>query len=131
GASVGVIAGGALTTGVGWPWVFFVNVPIGVLTLLLAVPVVVRDIGAGLREGADILGAVLVTVGVSLLVYTIVQAADNGWGSPRTLGLAGPSVALPAGVTPRHRQARQPPLRLSLLPSRLLTGANLVVVRLG
>lgn len=130
GASIGVIAGGALTTGVGWPWVFFVNVPIGVVTLLLAVPVVARDAGAGLREGADIIGAVLVTAGVSLLVYTIVLAAEIGWGTPRTLGFGALSVVLLTGFALRQLKARQPLLRLGIFRSRLLTGANIVMLLL-
>ncbi|MBX6385485.1 MAG: MFS transporter [Microbispora sp.] len=130
GASIGVIAGGALTTGVGWPWVFFVNVPIGVVTLLLAVPVVARDAGAGLREGADIIGAVLVTAGVSLLVYTIVLAAEIGWGTPRTLGFGALSAVLLTGFALRQLKARQPLLRLGIFRSRLLTGANIVMLLL-
>ena len=114
----------------GWPWIFFVNVPIGVLTLLLAVPVVVRDVGVGLREGADILGAVLVTAGVSLLVYTIVQAAENGWGSSHTLGLAALSAVLLTGFALRQLKARRPLLRLSVFRSRRLTGANVVMLLL-
>ncbi|WP_242659690.1 hypothetical protein [Thermostaphylospora chromogena] len=65
-----------------------------------------------------------------MLVYTIVQAADNGWGSPRTLGLAVLSVALLAGFTLRQLKARQPLLRLSIFRSRLLTGANVVMLLL-
>ncbi|GGO12072.1 MFS transporter [Microbispora rosea subsp. aerata] len=130
GASIGVIAGGALTTGIGWPWIFFVNVPIGVVTLLLAVPVVARDAGAGLREGADVVGAVLVTAGVSLLVYTIVLAAEIGWGAARTLGFGALSVVLLAGFVLRQLKARQPLLRLGVFRSRLLTGANIVMLLL-
>lgn len=130
GASIGVIAGGALTTTVGWPWIFFVNVPIGVVTLLLALSVVARDAGSGLRGGADIIGAVLITVGISLLVYTIVQAAEYGWGSLHTLGFGALSVLLLAGFTVRQLKARHPLLRLGIFRSRQLTGANVVMLLL-
>src|ERR687888_2316445 len=70
GASIGLLAGGVLTQALDWHWIFFVNVPIGVVTLALALRLVDRDSGIGLREGADVLGAVLVTVALMLGVYT-------------------------------------------------------------
>lgn len=130
GASIGVIAGGALTTSAGWPWIFFINVPIGVGTLLLALPAVARDAGAGLREGADIIGAVLVTGGISLLVYTIVQAGQYSFGSLHTLGFGALSVVLLAGFAVRQLKARHPLLHLGIFRSRQLTGANVVMLLL-
>lgn len=93
-------------------------------------PVVARDAGAGLREGADVVGAVLVTAGVSLLVYTIVLAAEIGWGAARALGFGALSVVLLAGFVLRQLKARQPLLRLGVFRSRLLTGANVVMLLL-
>ncbi|GAA3000708.1 MFS transporter [Actinokineospora diospyrosa] len=130
GASIGVIAGGALTQSVGWPWIFLVNVPIGVVTVLLAIRAVDTDTGPGLRQGADLVGAVLVTVGLSLLVYTIVKAADYGWGSAHTLGLGALALVLLGLFALRQAKAAHPLLRLGIFRSRLLTGANIVMLLL-
>src|SRR3954449_5663460 len=81
GGSVGLLAGGVLTQSINWHWIFFVNVPIGIVTALLAVRVVESDKGIGLRKGADLPGAVLITSALMLGVYTIVEpAAKYGWG---------------------------------------------------
>src|SRR5881227_1222130 len=87
GGSIGLLAGGGLTQAINWHWIFFVNVPIGVVTALLAVRFVERDRGIGLGGGADVLGAVLITGALMLGVYTIVKAQDFGWASAHTLGL--------------------------------------------
>jgi MFS family permease len=81
GASIGLLAGGVLTQGINWHWIFFVNLPIGVATALLAIRLVDRDAGIGLSKGADVLGAVLVTAALMLGVYTILEAGDYGWAS--------------------------------------------------
>ena len=92
GASIGLLAGGALTEAINWHWIFFVNVPIGVATALAARRLLERDEGIGLARGADVPGAVLVIGALMLGVYTIVGAADHGWGSARTLGLGAAAV---------------------------------------
>src|SRR5512143_3798606 len=80
GGSVGLLAGGILTQAINWHWIFFINVPIGIATALLARRLVDGDPGIGLREGADVPGAVLITSSLMLGVYTIVgPAADHGW----------------------------------------------------
>src|SRR3954471_11955712 len=86
GASIGLLLGGVLTQALSWHWIFFVNLPIGIATALAATRLVERDEGIGLRQGADALGAVLITAALMLGVYTIVKpAADDGWGAPLTL----------------------------------------------
>jgi len=75
GASIGLIFGGVITQTVGWHWAFLINVPIGVVSLVFAVRLLAHRPGLGLANGADIVGAVLVTSGLSLAVYTIVQTA--------------------------------------------------------
>src|SRR5437660_3462477 len=87
GASIGLLAGGVITQLINWHWIFFVNLPIGVATAVLAVRLVHRDAGIGLRRGADVLGAALVTGALMLGVYTIVKTQNYGWGSVHTLGL--------------------------------------------
>src|SRR4029077_11530498 len=106
GASIGLLAGGVITQAVSWHWIFFVNLPIGVVIALLAVRLLESDRGIGLDQGADILGALLVTAGLMLGVYTIVQSAAYGLVSPHTLGVGGAAVILLAGLLVRQAHAR-------------------------
>src|SRR5947209_17318004 len=76
GGAIGLLAGGVLTQALNWHWIFFVNLPIGVATAFLAVRLVTRDVGIGLRAGADVPGAVLITGALMLAVYTIVKTSD-------------------------------------------------------
>src|SRR6185295_7834564 len=96
GGSIGLLVGGILTDAISWHWIFFVNVPIGLVTGLLAMRLVEGRPGIGLKEGADLPGAVLVTSGLMLAVYTILGVEEHGWGSARTLLLALASIALVA-----------------------------------
>src|SRR3954470_8854596 len=73
GGSIGLLAGGVLTQSINWHWIFFVNVPIGILTALVAVRLIERDEGMGVRGGADVPGAALITAALMLAVYTIVK----------------------------------------------------------
>jgi EmrB/QacA subfamily drug resistance transporter len=126
GASIGLLAGGVLTQGLNWHWIFFVNLPIGVATAILAIRLVVKDKGIGLRQGADIPGAVLITSALMLAVYTIVKASDYGWGSAHTLGFGVVAVALMAGFFIRENSARTPLVPLRIFRSRNVAGANVV-----
>src|SRR3954464_12242084 len=87
GGSIGLLAGGALTEGISWHCIFFINVPVGIATAILARRLVADRPGIGLAAGADVIGAVLLTSGLMLGVYTILQVSEQGWGSTRTLGL--------------------------------------------
>jgi EmrB/QacA subfamily drug resistance transporter len=126
GASSGLLSGGVLTQALDWHWIFFVNVPIGVATLALAVPLVAADRGLGLREGADGAGAALVTGALMLGVYAIVGVADHGWGSAQTLGLGAISLALLGAFAWREATAATPLLPLRIFRSRNVSGANAV-----
>jgi EmrB/QacA subfamily drug resistance transporter len=127
GGSVGLLAGGAITQAISWHWIFFVNLPIGVATALLAVRLVGRDSGIGLGKGADIAGAALITGALMLLVYTIVKpAADYGWGDGRTLGLGAVSLALLGAFIAREATAGTPLIPLRIFRSRNVTGANVI-----
>jgi EmrB/QacA subfamily drug resistance transporter len=128
GASIGLVLGGVLTETVGWHWIFFVNVPIGIAALLPAVKVLATDRGTGWKEGADWLGAVLVTGGLMLGVYAIVGTSRYGWGSARTLGAAGVAVVLLAAFAAREATARAPLLPLRVLRAREVAGANMAQV---
>src|SRR5687768_3036304 len=94
GGSIGLLAGGVLTDAINWHWIFFINVPVGVATALLALRFVPAGQGQGLKAGADLKGAVLLTTGLMLGVYTILGVGEHGWTSGRTLGLAAVSIAL-------------------------------------
>jgi EmrB/QacA subfamily drug resistance transporter len=128
GASIGLLLGGVLTEAINWHWIFFVNLPIGIATALLALRLVERDEGLGIREGADVLGALLITSGVMLLVYTILEVSDYGWGSAHTLGLGAASLLLLAAFVLRESRATTPLIPLRIFRSRNVSGANVVQV---
>ncbi|MDP9133423.1 MAG: DHA2 family efflux MFS transporter permease subunit, partial [Actinomycetota bacterium] len=128
GASVGLLAGGALTQAINWHWIFFVNIPIGVATALLALRFVADDEGIGLAKGADVLGAILVTGAVMVGVYTILEVGDHGWTSLHTLGFGAGALALLAGFLAREARAATPLIPLRIFRSRNLSGASLTIV---
>jgi EmrB/QacA subfamily drug resistance transporter len=127
GASAGLLAGGVLTEAINWHWIFFVNIPIGFVTAFLAVRLIERDRGAGFGQGADVLGAVLITGSLMLLVYTIVEpAAKDGWGATGTLALGAASLVLLAAFVAREATARNPLIPLRIFRSRNVSGANAI-----
>jgi len=128
GGSLGLLLGGVLTEALSWHWIFFVNLPIGIGTAIMAARVLHKDEGLGLHHGADIAGAGLITGAIMLAVYTVVQVADNGWGSANTLILGAISVALLIGFIVREHTAKNPLMPLSVFESRNVAGANLVQV---
>jgi EmrB/QacA subfamily drug resistance transporter len=127
GGAVGLLAGGILTQAINWHWIFFVNLPIGIATAVLAVRVVPRDRGTGLGQGADVAGALLITGAMMLGVFTIVKpASEDGWLAGRTLAFGAISVALLAGFIVRQLTARNPLMPLRILAARKIAGANLI-----
>jgi EmrB/QacA subfamily drug resistance transporter len=126
GGSIGLIVGGVLTEAISWHWIFFVNLPIGVATALAALRLVEGREGIGLGQGADIPGAVLLTGGLMLGVYTILEVEQRGWGSTQTLGLGSVAIALLAAFLLRQARAATPLMPLRMFRSRNVSGANLV-----
>src|SRR5215204_5325471 len=127
GGSVGLLAGGVLTELINWHWIFFVNLPIGIATALLAIRLIDRDEGIGFGEGADVLGALLITGALMLGVYTIVEpAADRGWGDGQTLGLGAISLALLVAFVLRESRTRNPLIPLRIFRIRNVSGANAI-----
>jgi EmrB/QacA subfamily drug resistance transporter len=127
GGSVGLLAGGVLTQAINWHWIFFINVPIGIATGVVALRLLHRDKGIGFGAGADILGAALITSSLMLGVYTIVKpAAEDGWGAARTLELGAVSLALLCAFVLRQARARNPLIPLRIFRSRNVSGANVV-----
>jgi EmrB/QacA subfamily drug resistance transporter len=126
GGSIGLLAGGALTEAISWHWIFFVNVPIGIATALLATRLVEARDGIGLKAGADVPGAALLTGGLMLGVYTILEVEDRGWGSTQTLGLGAVAIALIAAFVGRQARIANPLMPLRLFRSREVAGANVI-----
>jgi EmrB/QacA subfamily drug resistance transporter len=129
GGAVGLLAGGVLTEVLNWHWIFFINVPIGIAVAFGATQVIERDSGIGIRQGADVLGAVLITSSLMLSVYTIVEpAARLGWGASRTQVLGALAVALMVAFVVREHTAKTPLMPLRIFRSRNLSGANVIQV---
>src|SRR4051812_25401938 len=127
GGSVGLLAGGVLTQAINWHWIFFINIPIGIATAVMARRLLERDRGMGFGQGADVAGAALVTGSLMLLVYTIVEpAAKDGWGAGLTLGLLAGSLALLAAFIAREATASNPLVPLRIFKSRNVSGANII-----
>ena len=117
GAAVGVLLGGTLTSGPGWPWVFFVNVPVGVL-VAAAVPATVATSPRSSAQGVDVPGALAITAAVGLLIYGLVRAGDIGWGAAGTLLPLSVGLLLLGGFVALERTVAAPLVDLRLLAAR-------------
>ncbi len=128
GASIGQVLGGVLTDALSWHWIFFINLPIGVATLAIAVRVLPGGVGLGLKAGADVFGAVVVTAGLMLGIYTVVKVGEYGWTSGRTLGFGALAAVLLAAFLVRQATAKNPLMPLRIFRSRSVLAANLVQI---
>jgi EmrB/QacA subfamily drug resistance transporter len=127
GGSIGLLAGGVLTQAINWHWIFFINLPIGIATAVLALRLLHRDEGIGLDKGSDVPGAILITSSLMLGVYTIVKpAAEDGWGSGEALALGAASLVLLIAFIAREATARNPLVPLRIFRSRNVAGANVI-----
>jgi EmrB/QacA subfamily drug resistance transporter len=126
GGSVGLLAGGVLTQALSWHWIFFVNVPIGIATLVAGSLLLVDNVGLGIKEGVDWLGSVLVTVSVMVFIYSIITAASDGWGSAHTLLYAGIGLVLFVAFIFLESRVANPIMPLRILKLRTLTGSAVV-----
>jgi EmrB/QacA subfamily drug resistance transporter len=127
GSAAGVLLGGAITAGLGWRWVFFVNVPVG-LAVLVLLPMVVRAQPAT-RDRIDVLGAALVTLGTGSLIYGLVEAGGAGWSAPSTLVPLTLAAALYALFALVEHAVRAPLMDMRLLGRRpVFSGAFLMLV---
>jgi EmrB/QacA subfamily drug resistance transporter len=126
GGSLGLLAGGVLTETLSWHWVFFVNLPIGLLAFVLGQALIRGDQGQGLRHGIDWLGSLLITTSLMSAIYAIVQATNHGWGSTAVLGFGALAAVLMAAFLALESRIENPimPLRILRLPG--LTRASLV-----
>jgi EmrB/QacA subfamily drug resistance transporter len=131
GGATGVVAGGVLTDLLSWRWILFINVPIGLVVLVVARAAVAESLSEGERPTLDWAGAVTVTGGLVALVYGIVSTDSHPWGSPLVLSsliVGAVLIGLFVWVESRHRHPLAP---LRLFRSRALTGANLIMVLIG
>jgi EmrB/QacA subfamily drug resistance transporter len=128
GAAVGLLMGGVLTDIASWRWVFFVNIPVGVVTIALALRYVAESRIEVEHRSFDLTGAVAVTGGLVVLVYGIVKAQVYGWGSPKTIGLLAAAVALLAAFLVIEARSKAPLMRLSIFRVRALAVADSVLL---
>jgi EmrB/QacA subfamily drug resistance transporter len=130
GAAVGVLAGGVLTKYLGWEWIFFVNVPVGIAAFLLA-PRFVRESRSDRKSSFDAAGAVTVTAGLALFVYAISKAPDHGWTSGWTISRIAASLVLLAIFLVIESRVRYPLMPFRIFRVRTLAGANVAGLLLG
>src|SRR6266508_3740105 len=127
GAAAGVLLGGILTDALSWEWIFFVNVPVGVIGFLAAPLLLKESRDASVKS----LGAVLVTRGLSSLVYAITQAGQDGWLAGRPIGFFAASLMLLVGFVGWELRHPEPLMRLGILQNKTVTGANAAGFILG
>jgi MFS family permease len=132
GGSTGVLLGGVLTQLLGWQWILFINVPVGILGAMGAMRFIPESTRSASGERHfDVAGALSVTAGLVLLTFAIVRTDVNGWASAATLEVAGAGLALLVLFVFIERRAPRPLVPLGIFRSRTLTAANLVVFLLG
>jgi EmrB/QacA subfamily drug resistance transporter len=126
GGSLGLLLGGVLTQAISWHWIFFVNLPIGIATLLLGIALIPNDHGIGIGHGVDWLGSVLVTASLMSAVYAIVEATSHGWGSSTVVAFGAVAVTLMASFLAVEATVGNPIMPLRILRLRGLTASSLV-----
>ena len=126
GGSIGLLAGGALTQTLDWHWIFFVNVPIGIVAFLLGSALIDENEGIGLAGGVDVLGSILITASTVLGAFAIVKSSEYGLLSARTLGVGGSSLVLLGAFLALEARIANPIMPLRVLRLRMLMGSSLV-----
>ncbi len=130
GAAAGVLMGGVLTSALSWSWIFFVNVPVGVIGFSLA-PLLLRESRDARVRSFDAIGAVSVTAGLSSLVYAITQGGQDGWLAGRTIAFLAAAVALLVGFVAWESRHPEPLMRLGILRIKTVSGANAAGLIMG
>jgi EmrB/QacA subfamily drug resistance transporter len=126
GGSIGLLAGGALTQSLSWHWIFFVNVPIGIVAFLAGARLIVENEGIGLSGGVDWLGSLLITLATMAGAFAIVKSSEYGLTSARTLGVGGASIVLLGAFLALEARVANPIMPLRILRLRSLMGSSLV-----
>ncbi len=122
GGSLGLLAGGVLTQLLSWHWIFFVNLPIGVVAVLAGRALIPADTGLGIKQGVDWLGSALITLAIGTAVYAIVEATSHGWGSTEVIGTGGAAAVLLALFFALEARIENPIMPLRILRLRGLIG---------
>jgi len=132
GAAVGLLLGGILTQYLGWRWNFFVNVPVGIFVVLVALRLLPHHIGEEHKKsGLDLPGAVLATAGLMSLVYGLAEAPQHSWGSSRVIGFIGLGIVLLIGFVFNEKRVKYPLLPLRLFKIRNVTGGNITALAIA
>jgi EmrB/QacA subfamily drug resistance transporter len=126
GGSIGLLVGGFLTQTVNWHWIFVINIPIGIVTLILGYFLIEENVGLGVRDGVDVAGSLLMTTSLVLGIFAIVKASSYGWGSLHTLGLLSVSIVLMAAFVVVESRVKRPIVPLRILKIRSLTASSAV-----
>jgi EmrB/QacA subfamily drug resistance transporter len=130
GAAAGVLLGGILTDALSWAWIFFVNVPVGVTAFILA-PMLLKESRDATVKSFDVLGGVLVTGGLSSLVYAITQAGQDGWLAGKTVSFFAASLVMLVGFLAWEQRHPEPLMRLGILRIKTVSGANVAGFIMG
>src|SRR6184192_3500945 len=131
GGAAGVLLGGALTSAFSWSWIFFINVPVGLLVLAVS-PWLLRESRAGLaHRHFDLAGAGSITGGLMLLVYAVTRASQHGWTSGATIGLLAAAASLIGAFFVIEARSQAPLLPLRILRLRTLAGSNVSGLVMG
>jgi EmrB/QacA subfamily drug resistance transporter len=124
GGAVGLLLGGILTDLLSWPWIFFINIPVGIAVFVASQRRVPESKDPRAHKTYDLAGAVTVTTGLLLLVYTIVKAQEKGWGSLHTIGFGALAFALLGAFLLIERRSAEPLVPLSVFRVRTIRAAN-------
>jgi EmrB/QacA subfamily drug resistance transporter len=127
GGAVGLLLGGILTETLSWPWIFFVNVPVGIAAFVLSLQLVPESKDEKMHRSSDVAGAVTVTGGLVALVYGIVRSSQAGWGSGEVIGTLALAAVLLVGFVLIERRSVEPLVRLSIFSVRTVRGANVTM----
>jgi EmrB/QacA subfamily drug resistance transporter len=131
GGAAGVLLGGALTSGLSWSWIFFINVPVGIAVMAVT-PLVLRESHADLKHRHfDFAGAASITGGLMLLVYALTRATQHGWATTETIGLLAASTVLVASFFLIEYRSKAPLLPLGIFRLRTLTASNIAGLLMG
>ena len=128
GSAVGLVLGGVLTQAFSWPWIFFINVPVGVITFILSFRLIPESKDETAERSFDVAGAVTATGGLMALVFAIVRAQGQGWTSFHTIGEFVVAVALLVAFVVIELRSTAPLVRLDIFRVRSLTAANIVML---